>query len=122
MIRMFEKTITTDTSGAATDYLGDDVGSRSGRILAIVYTKDDYAAGVDFTITTEDTGQGVWTESDVNASKTVYPSVIIHDQVGNATTQRDFIPFAGERIKVVIAQGGTSKDGNFVLIWDDGKY
>lgn len=110
--------MTTDAAGDATVYSN----AVNGRVLAIIYTKDDFAAGVDFTITSETTGQGLWTEADVNASKTVHPHVAAHDTTGtgitfdgtNETYRRVWL--AGERVEFVIANGGDSKSGAFTLI------
>ena len=112
--------ITTDASGDATAYTSEPV---NGRILGIIYTKDDFAAGVDFTITTEDTLQNLWVESDVNASKTVAPRQPTHDTAGVASLfagagepVEDHIWAVDERVKIVVAQGGDTKGGTFVII------
>ena len=41
--------------------------------VVIQYVKTDYTDGVDFTITTETTGQTLWTESNVNAAAVKAP-------------------------------------------------
>lgn len=112
-------TVTTDASGDATSYIADeDGGGIRGKIILIRYVKDDYAAGVDFTITTETTGVTVWTESNVNASETVHPTTLTQSDVGADATARDFIRLAHERLKIVIAQGGDTKSGTFTLVWE----
>src|SRR3546814_15826036 len=75
--------VTTDASGATTEYT-DTV---TGRVLGIRYVKGDFADGVDFTITSEATGETVWAESDVNASATRAPRQAIHgtDEIGRAS-------------------------------------
>ncbi len=95
----------------------------SGRIVTIKYVKTDFATGVDFTITTEDSGQDVWAEADVNASKTVAPRQAIHATDGTASLYaasgepvEDYIWAATERIKIVVAQGGDTKSGQFIVI------
>ena len=112
-------TLTTDASGDATGF----TPVVTGLINAIIYTKTDYDAGVDFTITVEGTGQGVWTETDVNADKTVAPRQPIHDTVGVASLYagagepvEDHIAVANDRIKIVVAQGGDTKTGTFDVI------
>jgi hypothetical protein len=110
--------ITTAGGGTATGY----TPVVSGRIAAVIYTKTDFANGVDFTITSEGTGQTIWTESDVNASKTVAPRQASHTTVGVAATydgtRAALVPVvvANERVKIAIAQGGATKTGSFVVI------
>ena len=40
-----------------------------GLLSQIRYVKTDFANGVDFAITVEGTGEGLWTQSDVNAAR-----------------------------------------------------
>ena len=117
-VEAYSKTITTDAGGDATDY----IGPVTGRILAIHYAKDDFAAGVDFAITAKDTGDGLWTEADVNAAKSVYPRAQVHDLVGAVRTldgtraMAEPVAVANQQVKVVIAQGGNAKSGTFTVI------
>ena len=111
--------VTTDASGDSTDY----TPVVTGRILAIIYTKIDFAAGVDFTVTTEDTLQNVWVESNVNATATVSPRQPTHDTVGAASLYaaagegvEGYIWAGKERIKIVTAQGGNVLTGTFKVI------
>lgn len=111
--------VTTDTDGDATAYSP----VVNGAILTVKYVKTDFADGVDFTITTADTAQNVWVESDVNAAKTVAPRQATHDTVGAASLHvaagepvEDYIWAAGERVKIVVASGGNAKAGSFVVI------
>jgi len=111
---------------AAVDGSGDFEGftpTVNGMVHAVEYVKDDYAAGVDFTITTEVTLQGVWTEADVNASKTVAPRQPTHSAVGVASLYaatgepvEALIAATNERVKIVVANGGVSKTGTFHVI------
>ena len=82
----------------------------------MIYTKTDFDNAVDFTITTEDTGQNVWVESNVTASATKAPSQDVHDTVGVDTSVNDFISLVNERLKIVVANGGNVKVGAFRLI------
>ena len=116
-------TVTTDGSGDATAYLGDalvdgSMGPTTGRVLSIIYEKTDFATGVDFTITTDVTGQNVWVETNVDASKTVNPSVETHDTSGVAASSRDYVMLADERLKIVVANGGSTKTGKFTLVFE----
>lgn len=123
-------TIETAANGTATAYLpeaGAEPGvgpgrSLTGRILELIYTKGDFAAGVDFTITAEATGETIWTETDVNASKTVVPGQPTHSTAGVAATFDGTravlapIVLANDRIEIVIASGGDTKSGTFTVV------
>lgn len=112
-------TVTTASDGSATAYSGK---TYNGRLVGIRYAKTDYANGVDFTITSETTGQTLWTQNDVNASATVYPQTAAHSTAGVALTfngtQAVTTPVAlfNERIKVVLASGGATKTGDFTFM------
>lgn len=118
-VKGFTISPTTDGSGDATSY-SDTI--QHGEILAVIYTKDSYADGVDFSITTEDTGQNIWVDTNVNASETVYPRIQVQDTDGAALTIEGAeplvtrIPVYRERVKVVIAQGGDTKSGTFLVL------
>lgn len=123
-------TITTAAGGGATASLPEPgaapgVGpgrSLTGRILTLIYAKDDFADGVDFTITVESTGETVWTEENVNASKTVVPGQPTHSTAGVVATYDAtrvvFAPIvlANDRIEIVIANGGDTKSGTFTVV------
>ena len=115
--------LTTTTGGAATEY----TPPVTGRVLYVRYNKTDFANGVDFAVTTELTGQNVWTESDVNSAKTVYPVAYANTVLGVQLTasgalltsgSAEFAPIvaANERVKIVIAQGGNTKAGSFDVV------
>ncbi len=113
--------VTVSSGGTATVYSGRTF---NGNLRAIVYTKTDFADGVDFTITSETTGQTLWTQSDVNAAAIKYPLTQACSTAGVAATlngtQALLVPVAlvNERIKIVIAQGGDTKTGAFTFIVD----
>jgi mRNA-degrading endonuclease toxin of MazEF toxin-antitoxin module len=102
--------VTTAADGSATAY-SDLV---TGAIYNIIYKKTDFADGVDFAITLEETGQNLWTESDVNAEKIVSPRQTNSDNLGG--TNDNLIIAAKDRIKVVIADGGNAKSGKFIAV------
>lgn len=111
--------VTTDASGDATAF----TPTVTGRVLAIHYVKDDFATGVDFTITAEATGETIWSEVDVNASKSVAPRAAIHTTAGVAALYAasgeevvDKIGLANDRVKIVIANGGNAKSGTFHVV------
>lgn len=117
-IRAFRVPVTTDGSGDATAY-SDPV---FGTVKHAAYIKTDFADGVDFTITGETTGQGIWTETNVNASTIRYPMAASHSTAGAAALYAGGgsavnvpIVLAGERIKVVVASGGSVKTGVLVF-------
>lgn len=112
-------TIATDAAGDGTGY----TPVLNGRILAIHYVKNDYANGVDFTITAEATGETIWQESNVNASTSRAPRQATHATDGTASLYaaagepvEDYIALAEDRVKIVVAQGGNTKSGTFHVV------
>lgn len=112
-------TVTTATGGGVTDYV-PQVGSLTGRIAAVEYVKaaggSAFASTADLTITSERTGENVWTESNVNASKTVRPLRQGATASGATATSADRLEgvvLFNDRVKVVVAQGGNTKQGTF---------
>ncbi len=110
--------IAVDASGNQTTYSNVVNGS----ILSISYVVDGtnpLATGADLTITGETSGIPIITITDIGTSSVSYaPRMATCDTVGAALLYAaagkpvtDRITLAGERIKVVVAQGGTSKVG-----------
>lgn len=119
-IRSFLVPVTVNASGAATVYSP----KMHGLLESIAYIKTDFADGVDFTITDEDSGESLWTESDVNAAVTKRTRAPTHTTAGVAavfasggTGVNNRIAISG-RVKIVIAQGGVSKSGAFRITID----
>lgn len=111
--------LTTIADGSCTAYSG----VITGRILSVIFTNTDFAAGVDLTITLEDTGEPILTLTDANASAVYYPRVPIKDEVGadalfaaGGTKQRGCVTAAQDRVKVVVAQGGNVKTGTIKIV------
>ncbi|CAB4196181.1 hypothetical protein UFOVP1299_60 [uncultured Caudovirales phage] len=109
--------VTTAADGSATAY---SEPITSGTLSQIRYVKTDFADGSTFTITSEATGETLWTEAAVNASATRAPRQPTHTTAGVAslyagagTAVNDKIALASDRIKVVIASGGDTKIGAF---------
>lgn len=109
---------TTDASGDATVY-SEQI---RGQIVQIRYAKTDFADGVDFTITNDTTGETLWAESNVNASvtrATAQPSystagaAALYAAAGTAVNTPIFL--CGDRVKIVVAQGGDTKTGTFQI-------
>ena len=121
-IRKFTVSATTNGSGAATVYSP----YLSGYIESIQYVKTDFADGVDFTITAEATGEAILSLTDQNTATTVRPRAATHSTAGVAalyaaagTAVNDRIALGRDRVKIVIAQGGNTKTGSFVITVDD---
>lgn len=97
-----------------------------GRVLEVVYTKPEsggFADGVDFTIVGAFTRTPVWTEQDVNASKTVRPLAASHGTDGVALEDGAEAPIvvapvvlAGERLEIAVADAGDGKTGTFDVV------
>lgn len=115
-------TITTAADGSGTGY----TPVITGKVKQIVYVKNDFDNGVDFTITAEGTGETIWAEENVNASTWRAPRIATHSTAGVAA----LFAAAGQavlaemmivkdRIKIVIAQGGNVKSGTFYVIVGD---
>lgn len=123
-MRRYKVQVTTAADGTVTAFSP----KISGEIHAIHYVKDGanaYADGVDFAVTAEATGENVWTEANVNASAIRYPRAPTHTQVGAAslyaaggTPVQARIALGGDRVKIVLAQGGNAKTGAFHILID----
>lgn len=114
-------TLETDADGAATEY----TEVLSGKLAHIQYVKDDFADGVDFTITSEATGMSLWTDTNINASELVSPRTPTHDQAGAASLfaaggepVEDQFVLAQDRVKIVIGSGGDTKSGTFHIVME----
>lgn len=123
-IRKFTVSLTTDASGDVTAY----TPYLSGLVQQVIYTKTDFADGVDFTITVEGTGETVWTESNVNAAVAKLPRAATHSTAGVAllyaaggAAVANQISIGRDRIKCVIAQGGNTKTGTLTFLINDGR-
>lgn len=125
MMKRYKVTVTTAADGTVTAY----TPQVRGKLHQIEYVKDGsnaYSDGVDFTITGEKTGIGLWTESNVNASAIRAPRQPTHSQVGAAllyasggVAVADKIAIAADRIKIVLAQGGNAKVGAFHFLIEE---
>lgn len=111
--------LTTSASGAATGY----TPVVTGRVQTIRYVKDNFADGVDVTITVESSGESILAVSNLNASATFAPRQPTHDlagaialYAGSGEAVRDAIVVAHDRIKIDVAEGGNTKHGTFVVV------
>lgn len=108
----------TDASGDATAYGEYPL---AGYVHAIRYIADGvapFASTVDITITGETSGVPVLTVTNQSGSATWYPRAATVSTANAAalyaasgTAVNDRIALAGERLKVVVAQGGAAKTG-----------
>ncbi len=112
-------TVTTDASGDATAYTTERL---TGTVAAIIFTYTDYTAGAfDITITGENTGLSLWVESNMAAaSKTMNPVAQASLNTSGASLAGVYVPIVlcDERVKIIIAQGGDTKTGTFVVVVD----
>ena len=118
-MRRYRVPVTTIADGSATAYSP----RLSGNVVQIEYVKTDFANGVDFAITGEATGIGLWTEADVNASAVRAPRQPTHSQVGAALLYAAAgaavaapVALASDRVKIVLAAGGNVKSGVFHIL------
>ena len=109
--------VTTNTSSAATVF---STTVFTGRIATITYEAGGTLAGTcDYTITTETTKQDVWVELNQGGTGqlTQYPLAKANLPSGVASTLSEVpIYMANERLKIVLAQGGATKTGSFILV------
>lgn len=118
-VRRFVVPITTATGGGATDYV-PRIGTLSGRVASVQYIPGAGAAALastaDFTITSELTGESIWAEANLTAAKTVRPWRPVTSTSGITATNAaltEGVYLKNDRVKVVIAQGGNTKQGTF---------
>jgi hypothetical protein len=124
-MRRYKVTVTTAADGTVTAFSP----RISGKIHSINYVKDTggnaYTDGVDFAITSEQTGENILTKADVNASAVFYPRAPTHSQAGVAalyaaagTAVQDKVAVSNDRVKIVLAAGGNAKVGVFHILVD----
>lgn len=118
MLQKVSTTITTDGSGDATVYLGS---SMRGILLALKYTPGTLDTGADLTITCETSGAAILTKANAGTSDVFfYPRALANAVADGAagTNSQEYIPLVEERIKVVVASGGDSKEGTITAFWE----
>jgi ribose 5-phosphate isomerase RpiB len=98
----------------------------SGFVESVQYTKTDYADTVDFAITADVTGEGIWTEANVTASAIRHPRAatctnagVASLYAGSGTAVNDKIALGRDRVKFAITNGGTSTTGSFTVTVTD---
>lgn len=112
--------IVTDGSGNATVYLEHGVNRKpNGFLVALKYTPGTIATGADLTITGETSGIPIMSKTDAGTSIVFYypralPNAVADGAAG--TVPAVSIPIKDERIKVVVAQGGSGGVGSIEAI------
>lgn len=121
-VKRYPVTITTATGGAGTGYTSGDVRGVIDSIQYVPHGTTPYANTVDVTITAEDTGTPILAVINVLAAFTYRPRAAGHDTSGAAllyaaggTAVTVPIAVVGERVKIVLAQGGDAKVGTFYV-------
>ncbi len=112
-VKQKQVTITTNSDGDATGY----VSAMNGRILSIVYQKDDYASGIDIVVTNDNTGEAILTKANMNASVGFVPGHPVNAVAdGSAITNAwSHLLLVDERVKIVVDEGGDAKSGTFFV-------
>ena len=119
----YSSIVTSDASGdAAVETL-----QTNGELISIQYTKADmdaYADTVDFSITNTDTGEIIWEEDNVTATKIVYPEHPTNSQDGSqndhgASTTGIYDKFymCDSSLTITISNAGDTKTGTFTMIY-----
>ena len=114
------ESIVTDASGNATVYLSHGPNRKlNGFLVALKYTPGTLATGADLTITGESSGIPIMVKADAGTSVVFYYPRALNNAVADGaagSTGAEFIPIKSERIKVVIAQGGSGGVGSIEAI------
>lgn len=121
--------LTTDTTSGVTAYTtGPGV---TGKIQSIIYYQHatvPFTTTCDLTISVEGTSQVIYSTTGLDASEVISPRIPIHNTTGavlasstaaaagSIATQTDYIYLANDRVKVVVASAGASKQGTVDVI------
>lgn len=112
--------IVCDASGNAEVYLQPNANAGlNGFVVEIKYTPGTIATGADLTITGETSGKPIMSKTDAGTSTVwYYPRALLNAVADGAasTNASEFIPIKNERIKVVVAQGGSGGAGSIEVI------
>jgi|TARA_Y100000310_G_scaffold345430_1_gene464866 hypothetical protein len=116
-VHVVEVDLVTATGGGATGY----TPVASGKIDSVEYVKDGttpMASTSDLTITKESTGEAIGTMTNANADTLISPRKATVDTAGAAAVFAtggapvlDQVSLANDRVKIVVAQGGNTKNG-----------
>jgi len=117
-VRKFTLPLVTVAGGGDTEYSGEFTGA----VHCIKYTKIDFDDTVDMTFSLENTGEVILTLTNQTTTGIFYPRVPVDDEAGADATLdgtrklRDRVLAANDRLKCVVAQGGSVKTGTITLI------
>lgn len=119
MLNQYTATITCDSSGDATVYLGSRI---RGEIKAVKYTPGTIDTNGDLAITGETTGQPILTKANAGTSNVWYypvaPGNKVADAAASSLTEVPLWLYC-ERVKVVVAQGGDGGAGSIAILVDE---
>lgn len=112
--------IVTDASGNATVYLSHGFNRKpNGFLVMLKYTPGTLDTGADLTVTGETSGVPILIKADAGTSVVFYYPRALNNAVADGSAgsvPAEFIPIKDERIKVVIAQGGSGGVGSIEAI------
>lgn len=119
MITVRRIDLTTDGSGAATEYSTSVSGG--GFLYAVQLVDGTFDDGVDITLTAEhsDLSIPLLVAADWNTDKMVYTRVLQNLNTDGTALTTHCMPVVVGRIKAVIAQGGNAKTGAIVCYITD---
>lgn len=114
--------VTTASDGSATAY-SDTV---TGKLSQIRWVKPSSGGitNATFAITSEATGETLWSEAAISASATRAPRQATHSTAGAAALYaatfavNDKIALANDRVKIVVSGGGNVLTGTFYFVFD----
>lgn len=116
MIVEVQTSITADGDGAATVYLGSRL---RGKVHAVKYVKGTLDSGTDIVLTGETSGVAILTDSPSDDEwfyPRAFPNQVTDGAAGEVPSED--VHVLNERIKVVVAQGGSGGVGSITAFID----
>lgn len=106
--------VTTDSSGAGT---GTENFAGLGALYAVQCIDGTFDDGVDLTLTAEqgDLSIPLLTVANFNSDRLYYPRVLQNLNTDGTALTTHCEPLVAGKVKAVIAQGGATKTGGFIL-------
>lgn len=117
----YTETITANSTGDATVYFGSCI---TGKVVAVKYMPGTLATGADLTLTCETSEAPILVKGNAGTSDVwFYPKVLMSKNTdgANATDAWEDIHVYGERIKLVVAQGGNGLIGSMTIFTEEGE-
>jgi hypothetical protein len=113
--------VVTSTGGADTEYTERAVNGVIHSIAYSISTSDKIESTGTVTITGEETGRSIFSLALSTGAWEYSPALGVTDSTGGAVTNSHIgIPVANERVKVVIAGGGSENAGTFTIYTQGG--